>query len=211
MSSSSFQSITTGAWALPTTSPFLSQQNANMCLLLPLKSHYIPFSFSLPQKNTDMFPLCFLFKGQEGLDGERGKPGQQGLPVRDAALFKVPMPQTWENQGVGRAAVGVCGELWNEGIPISQAMEWAFWATFETNKWVTKQGALPVPALKPSFLNEGLEIVGNGWWEMTMALEGSAWKWSIWCAAGPVWGENILFCLQVVSSQTSEKLCERLN
>lgn len=82
-----------------------------MCLLLPLKSHYIPFSFSLPQKNKDMFPLCFLFKGQEGLDGERGKPGQQGLPVRDAALFKVPMPQTWENQGVGRAAVGVCGEL----------------------------------------------------------------------------------------------------
>lgn len=73
-----------------------------MCLLLPLKSHYIPFSFSLPQKNKDMFPLCFLFKGQEGLDGERGKPGQQGLPVRDAASFKVPNAPGMGNQGGGK-------------------------------------------------------------------------------------------------------------
>lgn len=41
---------------------------------------------------------------------------------------------------------------------------------------MTKQGALLVPALKPSFLNEGLEIFGDGWWEVTVTLEGSAWK-----------------------------------
>lgn len=45
-----------------------------------------PIAKKVP-KNKHMFPLWFLFKGQEGLDGERGKPGQQGLPVRDAALL----------------------------------------------------------------------------------------------------------------------------
>lgn len=45
-----------------------------------------PFPPKFPRTNKCSFS-CFLFKGQEGLDGERGKPGQQGLPVRDAALL----------------------------------------------------------------------------------------------------------------------------
>lgn len=50
-----------------------------------------------------MFPLWFLFKGQEGLDGERGKPGQQGLPVRDAAfIVGFPLPQAQGKQGGGK-------------------------------------------------------------------------------------------------------------
>jgi len=63
-------------------------------------------------KNKHLFPLCFLFKGQDGLDGERGKPGQQGLPVRDAALLIVSYPmscacekQMQRGRKVGRAAV----------------------------------------------------------------------------------------------------------
>lgn len=174
-------------WALPTTSPFLYQQNADMCLLLPFKSLYIHFSFSLPQKNKGMFPLCFLFQGQEGLDGERGKPGQQGSPVRDAALlWGTQRPRHRRNREVGRAAVGVCGELWNVAISISQAYGMGIWATFETDKWVTQQGALPVPVSKPSFLNGpwGNRNLRRCWWEMT--VEGFAWKWSIWCAAGEV-------------------------
>lgn len=62
-----------------------------ICLSSPapysvLHPFLFPTATKVP-KNKHMFPLCFLFKGQDGLDGERGKPGQQGLPVRDAALL----------------------------------------------------------------------------------------------------------------------------
>lgn len=56
------------------------------CPMQNVTSGFVSHCQKVP-KNKHMFPLCFLFKGQEGLDGERGKPGQQGLPVRDAALL----------------------------------------------------------------------------------------------------------------------------